>query len=212
MITAIKTWLTENAQITETLLLIIPNALILIAFAVLTLRSVFKKDYNFHKRCWYLPLCCGIIVVEYSVLALLGRGNTLALASLGLTLITFSFSFAFPVRKTVKTDEPVKFVRYLDQKIKEEKELAQKERPLTEKLSLEKRESKTPKAELDFSHVRNVIARLNYFGLSTQDKKTVKDLEMSVLEAERGDDSTALKQKINDGLGALLKIMSKYGA
>lgn len=66
--------------------------------------------------------------------------------------------------------------------------------------------------ELDYSHVKNVIARLDYFGLKESDRRQIHDLEASLSEAERGGCSQGLKERINDGLSSLLKIMSKYGA
>lgn len=65
---------------------------------------------------------------------------------------------------------------------------------------------------LDFTHVRNVISRLDYYGLSQNDRRQVHELESYLLSAERGSDDPTIKEKINDGLSALLKIMSKYGA
>lgn len=63
----------------------------------------------------------------------------------------------------------------------------------------------------DFSHIRSVMSRLEYYALSSADKKTVAELGGYINEAERGDADESVKEKINDGLGALLKIMSKYG-
>ncbi len=64
--------------------------------------------------------------------------------------------------------------------------------------------------EIDFSHVRNVMERLDYFGLSPTDRNTVNQLKNTLAEAESFGIDDALKGKINDGLGQLLKIMSKY--
>ena len=66
-------------------------------------------------------------------------------------------------------------------------------------------------SEVDFSHVKNVISRLEYYTLTQLEKRQVEDLKRYVLEAERGNFDRDLKGKINDGLGWLLKIMSKYG-
>lgn len=66
--------------------------------------------------------------------------------------------------------------------------------------------------DLDFSHVKNVIARLDYFGLSQSDRRQIHDLEAGLTEAERGENTPELRDRINDGLSSLLKIMSKYGA
>ena len=66
--------------------------------------------------------------------------------------------------------------------------------------------------DLDFSHVKNVIARLDYFGLSQSDRRQIHDLEAGLAEAERGENTPEVRDRINDGLSSLLKIMSKYGA
>ena len=63
----------------------------------------------------------------------------------------------------------------------------------------------------DFTHVKSVVERLTYFPLTASDKKQVQELERTIVRAENGEDTPELKNKINDGLGALLKIMSKYG-
>ena len=65
--------------------------------------------------------------------------------------------------------------------------------------------------ELDFQHVKNVISRLDYYDLKDCDKRQVKELENALLLAERGDFNLDVKSRINEGLGALLKIMSKHG-
>ena len=65
--------------------------------------------------------------------------------------------------------------------------------------------------ELDFQHVKNVISRLDYYELKDSDKRQVKELENALLSAERGAFDLDVKSRINEGLGALLKIMSKYG-
>ncbi len=64
--------------------------------------------------------------------------------------------------------------------------------------------------EVDFTHVRNVMERLDYFGLSQTDRNAVNQLKTTLAEAESFGIDDALKGKINDGLGQLLKIMSKY--
>jgi hypothetical protein len=52
---------------------------------------------------------------------------------------------------------------------------------------------------------------LDYYGLNQSDKRQVKELETAIFEAENYQMTNELKCRINDGLGALLKIMSKYG-
>ena len=51
---------------------------------------------------------------------------------------------------------------------------------------------------------------MEYYNLTPNDKRQVKDLECAINQGEV-QLTPSLKEKINDGLGALLKIMSKYG-
>ena len=64
--------------------------------------------------------------------------------------------------------------------------------------------------EIDFSHIKGILERLDYYPLKDQDKKSAKELEKAILDAEENGLDMALKQTINEGLGALLKIMAKY--
>ena len=64
--------------------------------------------------------------------------------------------------------------------------------------------------ELNFSHVKKIIERLDFFSLSPTDRRQVHELEVYLAEAQRQGLSEQLKYKINDGLGGLLKILSKY--
>lgn len=71
-------------------------------------------------------------------------------------------------------------------------------------------EESCEKKEIDFSHVKNIIERLKYYNLNTSEKKQIKDLLFDVREAECGNDTEEKKNSINERLGGLLKIMSKY--
>ncbi len=78
-------------------------------------------------------------------------------------------------------------------------------------LSVKAPKEKDESLEVDFSHVKNIISRLDYFSLSGADKKAVSNLENTIILAEQKGATKELKEKVNDGLSALLKIMSKYG-
>lgn len=71
--------------------------------------------------------------------------------------------------------------------------------------------SRSGEDELDFSHVKNILKRLEYYNLTSVDAKQVSELKSALYQAERYGTDREIKSKINDGLGALLKIMSKYG-
>lgn len=64
---------------------------------------------------------------------------------------------------------------------------------------------------LDFSHVKNILKRLTEYSLTPSDKRQVKDLESMLLIAEKGEIDKELKERLNNSLGGLLKMMSKYG-
>ena len=64
------------------------------------------------------------------------------------------------------------------------------------------------KSVTDFTHVKNVIERLNSFPLTVGDKKQIKELEDAIIMIENGLED---EYSLGDELGALLKIMAKYG-
>jgi len=67
------------------------------------------------------------------------------------------------------------------------------------------------KENINFSHVKNIISKLDLVSLSNADIRQIKDLKTNVYLAENGGIDQELQGRINDGLGALLKIMAKYG-
>ena len=64
--------------------------------------------------------------------------------------------------------------------------------------------------ETDFSHVKNVMERLNYVDLTDEERVETENLKALVMEAEKGDMDDALKRKLNEGLAFVIKIMAKY--
>lgn len=66
--------------------------------------------------------------------------------------------------------------------------------------------------ETDYSHVLRVIDRLGFYNLSQSEKTTIGKLKNEVMNETSGRGDCSTREKINDGLGALLKIMSKYKA
>lgn len=67
-------------------------------------------------------------------------------------------------------------------------------------------------SETDYSHVLRVIDRLGFYNLSQSEKTTIGNLKNEVMNETSGKGDCSTREKINDGLGALLKIMSKYKA
>ncbi len=81
----------------------------------------------------------------------------------------------------------------------------------TERIIVSKKPDAPSEVDIDFTHVKNVIDRLDYFNLAPSDKRVVNELSANLRLAENGEFTPDIKGKINDGLGLLLKIMSKYG-
>lgn len=82
---------------------------------------------------------------------------------------------------------------------------------LTKKQAEEEKRQENIGETLSFSHVKNVIDRVSQIELSAQDKRTIRELEIAVMEAEKGRADTDIKNRLNDGLNSLLKIMARYG-
>ena len=61
--------------------------------------------------------------------------------------------------------------------------------------------------EPNYSHVKNVLERLGFYNLNSQEKRQLEYLKHNLILAENGTDK---QEKINEGLGVLLKIMAKY--
>ena len=86
------------------------------------------------------------------------------------------------------------------------------------KLLDEKEEIVAPKKEqikdeqLSFSGVKKAIEKTLSKGLSEKEKNQVLALEFAIIQKERGEDNLLVKEELNDGLSALIKIMAKYSA
>ena len=145
---------------------------------------------------------------------------------LGLGLLFFIPTFIVKDKKLKVEKSHKKFIEFLDEKIKaeslDEKSEEQKveilpkevEKKSNATIILEKikpQEEKKTENTISFSHVKNVLEKVRCYNLSTADLKQVNDLKANVYMAENGGIDNNLKEKINDGLGALLKIMAKYG-
>ena len=145
------------------------------------------------------------------------------LINCSVSLFFFAFIFCLPIRgKRIKKEEKelALFIdkqlhlQNLSSKIKEvdDESKKQNQNTLLEVIKPQVSQQETISVPIDYTHVKNVIERLNYFPLSVSDRRQVRDLEGFLVEAESGQEEPSLKSKITDGLSALLKIMSKYGA
>ena len=120
---------------------------------------------------------------------------------------------AIPIKcvrgKSKKIDGSKEFIKFIDKKIAE-----QDQKSIANKLEIESPIEKSQGETVDglnLSHVKNILKRLDYFDLTQADRRQVRELETAVFQAEMHFDDLEIKEKLNDGLGALLKIMAKYG-
>jgi hypothetical protein len=66
------------------------------------------------------------------------------------------------------------------------------------------------KGEIDFSGVKKAIEKTLRKELSKEEEKSVLELQLALLQTERGELNAGIKEDVNEGLSSLLKIMSKY--
>ena len=172
-----------------------------VCFSVDLFLGIFKAGYGIKKRLWFLLFGCGISAWAFSFF----REREYAFFYLGLTLILFLFLFVVGEKKRKVTREEKEFIDHIDEEIERDAGKESDEPQPVEKTRTKK------ERDPDFTHVKNVIKRLSSMDLSTTDRRDVKEFEGVIYQAEKSGEYTALKGKINDGLGLLLKLMAKYG-
>ena len=188
-------------------------SLVIIVFVLNLILSCFKTDYGITKRLWQPLFAVGLVFICRALCQVAGYGDYVTCLIASFSALTFIPVLLVRVKTFKVTERQRDLVKFIDGQIKSE----EKKGDICEKISCEKHvEHKAEKNavsdfEVDFQHVKNVISRLDYFGLKESDKRQVKELENALIVAERGEFNQEVKCKINDGLGALLRIMSKYG-
>ncbi|MBQ7339715.1 MAG: hypothetical protein IJW43_02540 [Clostridia bacterium] len=155
----------------------------------------------------------------------------LSLPLINLSLLGFlSIPFALEKRskKVVATSEQKEIIKKAEEQIILEKHESPLEKLIEEpkksvlfdfkKLLNEKEERIVPKKEqvkeeeLSFSGVKKAIEKTLSKGLNEKEKNQVLALEFAIIQKERGEDNLLIKEQLNDGLSALIKIMAKYSA
>ncbi len=186
-----------------------------ISFCVVTALAIFKPFYTLRKRAWFF---IASIALSFLHLAFLSAVNLTPLfyLSLFVTSALWLVAIVIPAKKLRVKDEERNLAKFIDEQVKAQIELppviCQKQSDIKDGASENLVDvEEVSRFELDFQHVKNVMQKLEYYPLSSADKKTVKELEDNIYKAQTIGFSEQIKAQINDGLGALLKIMSKYG-
>ena len=191
---------------------------VLAGFIACLFISIFKSGYGLKRRVWYLVLLAFFCAVSNF------RANALGEAEYSPLLCAFGLLLFLPVyfireKRKAKTDDRAnrEFVRFIESKMRNANEgdsvnfqKKPPDEPKTEILTAKPR-AEEKECDLDFSHVKNVLKRLEPTSLSYADRKQIHDLEVALYSAEHGEKSNDTKTKINEGLGNLLKIMAKHG-
>ena len=201
-----------------------------LAFLFALILAVFVKANSLKKRLWFVFFSVSVSGIELGLSLILGYGVGFFVLILSIGALFCIPIFTIRVRGRADKSQ-IELARFLDDKLRFvsaenqpiEKDEPQQEIKPIERVTVEsikptkeldvanKLKPQPTPCEIDFSHVKNVISRLEYFPLGVSDKKQIKDLQTLVYSAENGDYSPDLKSRINDGLGSLLKIMAKYG-
>ncbi|MBQ3219690.1 MAG: hypothetical protein IJB32_03770 [Clostridia bacterium] len=203
----------------QDVIFIILLSCVFVSFLVNFFICIFRVEYGIKKRLWQLAVSAFSVFTCSGFCAFSGQSFLLSYFIAGFSALFFVPILAIREKKFVVTEKQKDFVRFIDREIKNAKQNENFSQKPTDTYIVDndflyddRNVKKTATDfELDFQHVKNVISRLDYFGLKESDKRQVKELENALLSAEKGDFDLTVKSRINDGLGALLKIMSKYG-
>lgn len=195
-----------------------------VPFVVCLFVSIFKSNYSIKKRLWLIVLNCGVLSLEAWAEKTISAHYTYLLFNAGVSMLLFSIVLSIRERLKKPTKKQKDFVKYLDNCIKNQpneyafnqnsnyvnfaKSNINEYTPL--RVQAEPTQVERRGEELDFSHVKAILNKLEYYSISSVDKRQANDLENLILTAETNGLNQELKEKINDGLGALLKIMAKY--
>lgn len=179
-----------------------------------TIISLSKKNYSIKNRLWVIFSFIGILLIDFWIEHfILGKIQYLILL-VAVEFISLSICLFVRKKQTIISSEN-KSLESLLNKCKLNQNYANLNGGYNNEIRSEVIKAKPKvqpnlKDDIDFSHVKTVLKKLDYYPLKEQDKKSAKELENAIIEAEESGLDQRLKQNINDGLGALLKLMSKY--
>ena len=171
---------------------------------------LFVFYYSIKKRLWALFTVLTVDLFSVGVFSRVGGGVFYIFTVFSASAICLIPIFVIRERVRVVGEKELKLARLLTSKVKGEEDIIKP--PIEVQTDIEEKEEIDNGYGVDFSHVKKVLSRIEYYPLSQADKRQVSELNSLIYSAERGEYSREIKEKINEGLGALLKIMSKHGA
>ena len=202
--------------------------IVTVGLIVNLLITFFSTEYKRKNRIWFCLLGSATVLFQSGLALLNGQGLGYTLCLLALVILYCIPVFFVSYKKRKMKKEQLELVQYIDSTLKNTLNLDreinnniqreyigqnyQDSIQIDETKTNSKQENNLNNQTLpDFTHVNNVIERLNQFPLTPFDKKQVKELEINIATLKREGNHPEIKAKLNDGLSALLKIMSKYG-
>lgn len=215
--------------LTTSTLAIICSSLVAFLTILCSILSLAKSQYTHLKRLWIVFDFVGICLIEFWFEMQIDRQISYLYLTVGVCFIGLAICLFLPVKKLKISEEKRMLAQFLDRCAHNENSehrqqnlsvKSQKDVKLSKILSspiisanrsdVINKKSSQENDEIDFTHIKSILARLEYYPLKEQDKKSAKELEKAILDAEENGLDKILKQSINEGLGALLKIMAKY--
>ena len=189
-------------------------------FILVFILSLCVNGYKNTKKLWAVALSIGVFFAHFGLSLICNKNIGYPLITIFFSILQFTVVFYIRVKeKTTKKQRAL--ANYFDNcaKVSDKEDDFEEVHYVAENqmenLSVtpanENTKKLSKKTEIDFQHVKNVVERLELCTLSPSDKKAIIDLKTAVYTAENMGVSEGLKEKINDGLSALLKIMAKYG-
>lgn len=211
-------WLDLNLGVSGIFFILLAVELLLSLLCLLL--TLCKCGYGIKNRLWLV--FCGIFLLTVDIAFTLHyhKSALFPLVLFAFIALTVGVILLLPEKQGVFTKESLTLAEFLSKRAKEQGGETPVYRENTERIKagggqvcLDREEGEKAKEDLglDFTHVKNVIERLNCFSLTPSDKRQVKELETALFKAESGEGGDMIKEQVNDGLSALLKIMSKYG-
>lgn len=168
----------------------------IILFLIILSFMLVKKEYGLKSRIWYFSLSTALLLVQLGFTLIFNNGIGFLCFFMAIQSIFIPPAIFIKERKRVYKEEHIDLAKSL---INEKEEQA----------VIKPNEIK--RGEIDFTHLKSLLERLEFYPLSQAEKRQVKELSALVYTAENTALTQSLKIKINDLLTFLLKIMAKYG-
>lgn len=169
--------------------------------------SIFKNKFCIRKRVKFAVFLLSLDMLIFGLYNHIESVKSIAIISLVLTInfCVVTLTIRVKEKKIKEVIVPSCNDEHSDYLVK---------KPILEPLILSKGrgyDTYENRSEVNFSHVKSILDKMEYYPLTQADRRVVKELYSCINLAKNGEDISELKTRINDGLNDLLKIMSKYG-